>query len=235
MFVKWFNSKIAQLNKNKLSTTERPRVKLRVGKTWLPVKMKGTNFKKRWYANYEDYLELQKQKILKKMPTMGPYQASYHSALKDRLVGLNIGIAGKKVLCLGARMGAEVKAFLDLDAFAVGIDLNPGPGNPYVLCGDFHELQFPSKSVQIIFTNSFDHSFDAEKVLSEIKRVLEADGVFILEAVDSSQRNPGFYESFWWDSIEDLIVLCSKQGFKLLRRIKFDYPWPGETIIFQND
>ena len=36
----------------------------------------------------------------------------------------------------------EVRAFLDHGAFAVGIDLNPGRDNRYVMVGDFHQLQF---------------------------------------------------------------------------------------------
>ena len=51
----------------------------------------------------------------------------------------------RTVLCLAARIGTEVKAFLDLGCFAIGIDLNPGTDNRYVVHGDFHDLQFAPK------------------------------------------------------------------------------------------
>jgi len=77
------------------------------------------------------------------------------------------------MLCLAARIGTEVKSFLDLGAFAVGIDINPGKKNKYVLFGDFQDIQFAPKCADIIFTNSIDHVYDIEKFLSEIKRVLK--------------------------------------------------------------
>ena len=52
------------------------------------------------------------------------------------------GIVGCSVLCLGARLGGEVRAFTAMGALSIGIDLNPGPNNAYVLPGDFHHLQF---------------------------------------------------------------------------------------------
>ena len=48
------------------------------------------------------------------------------------------------MLCLGARLGTEVRALHNLGYFAIGIDLNPGVDNPYVLMGDFHKLVFPT-------------------------------------------------------------------------------------------
>ena len=69
------------------------------------------------------------------------------------------------VLCLGARQGTEVKAFLDLGCFAVRIDLEPGAENQFVVQGDFHDLKFPTESVDIVFTNSLDHAFDPKKMI----------------------------------------------------------------------
>ena len=57
---------------------------------------------------------------------------------------------GQDAAVVGARIGTEVKAFLDLGAVAIGIDLNPGENNRYVVYGDFHDLQFASGSIDVV-------------------------------------------------------------------------------------
>ena len=56
--------------------------------------------------------------------------------------------------------------FIDHGAFAVGIDLNPGRDNRWVVIGDFHALQYADASVDVVYTNSFDHVFELERVLA---------------------------------------------------------------------
>lgn len=141
---------------------------------------------------------------------------------------------GSNVLCLGARQGTEVKAFLDLGCFAVGIDLCPGKENKFVLFGDFHDLQFPAESADVIFTNSLDHLFDAKKLLDEITRVLKPGGILIIEAIHGEAQStaPDHYASFWWQRVDDLIALFSRHNFKPIHRTPFSTPWPGEQICF---
>ena len=96
-------------------------------------------FQKRGYASYEAYLEHQKAKL--ETHDFGAYDTEFRKVLRERLTALEIDWRGRSVLCLGARIGTEVKAFLDLGAFAIGIDLNPGPDNRYV---SFHFVKLPS-------------------------------------------------------------------------------------------
>src|SRR5215216_3610430 len=77
----------------------------------------------------------------------------FYDALRERLETLPFPLLRRRVLCLGARQGTEVRAFIDRGGFAVGIDLNPGEKNRYVLIGDFQELQFATGSVDIVYTN----------------------------------------------------------------------------------
>ena len=139
-----------------------------------------------------------------------------------------------EVLCLAARIGTEVKAFLDLGCRAIGIDLNPGPENEYVVQGDFHNLQFPPNSMDVVYTNSLDHAFDIDRIAAEVLRVLKPEGVLIIEAVKGRDQgvNPGFFESFFWNNIEELIGLFERAGFTVTLRAPITYPWPGETICF---
>lgn len=106
---------------------------------WQPA---GPGVQSRAYRKYEDYLSHQRLK-LGLMGDLTEYDARFTDALRQRLAESGLIAKGMRVLCLGARRGAEVKAFQDLGCFAVGLDLNPGRRNRYVLYGDFHSLAFP--------------------------------------------------------------------------------------------
>lgn len=88
------------------------------------------------------------------------------------------------VLCLAARVGDEVEAWRQLGhPGAIGIDINPGPDNPLVLVGDFHDLQYPASSIDCVYCNSLDHAYDLDKIASEVNRVLKPGGIFVLDIV----------------------------------------------------
>src|SRR6266403_5941993 len=72
----------------------------------------GDKFQKRGYDSYEAYLEHQKAKL--ETHDFGGYDTEFRAALRERLAALDIEWPGRSVLCLGARIGTEVKAFLDL-------------------------------------------------------------------------------------------------------------------------
>jgi len=194
----------------------------------------GLSIKQKKYPNYEEYLKHQKSKLeLVKDFKMPEYEIKYNKVLKYRLKRNHVK-KGSRVLCLAARMGSEVRAFRDIGCFAVGIDLNPGKENKLVLYGDFHNLQFADNSVDLVFTNSFDHVYNLERVLREIKRVLVDKGVLILEAmagVDEGLR-PGYWESMSWNKIDDLIDIIKNYNFKLVKRTPIRYPWKGENLVF---
>ena len=197
------------------------------------------NLKTREYSNYDDYIGHQKRKLLKSLNKQGKikrtwiknYDNKYYGILADRLKDDNLDIKGKSVLCLAARIGTEVRVFKQYGCFAVGIDLEPGFCNKDVLHGDFHNIQFPNKSADIIFTNSLDHSFDIEKLIEEIKRVLKNDGTLILEVAkfEKASESIDCYEALIWNKIDD--VVCLFKDFKIIKRIPFTSPWDGEHII----
>jgi SAM-dependent methyltransferase len=193
----------------------------------------GDAFQKRSYVSYEAYLEHQKAKL--ETHEFGQYDTDFRIALRERLTALDIDWQGKSVLCLAARIGTEVKAFLDLGAFAVGIDLNPGERNRYVVQGDFHDLQYAPGSLDIVYTNSLDHAFDIDRIAKEILKVLKPDGFLIVEAVQGRDQgiSPGFFESFFWKNIDELVRLFEKAGFTPARRTLISHPWPGEQICLQ--
>ncbi|MGD1913456.1 MAG: class I SAM-dependent methyltransferase [Rivularia sp. (in: cyanobacteria)] len=193
------------------------------------------SFIHRIYQDYEAYKEHQRSKLGK--INLVNYDIKYRESLANRLNALSIFKGGENILCLGARIGTECKAFIDIGCFPIGIDLNPGEKNSYVVHGDFHDLQFADASVDYVFTNSLDHVFNFEKVMAEILRVLQPNGVFIAEIVagtkDEHGREPGLYESCWWETLEDVINRIINSGFLLERRERFSYPWGGDQLIFR--
>ena len=201
----------------------------RSGNRW---KTQPDGFRQREYASYEQYVRHQQSKL--NHLDLTKYDVEYRRLLGERLRNLPVLKRGATVLCLGARLGTEVKAFIDLGCFAVGLDLNPGRENKFVVQGDFHQVQFATASVEVVFTNSFDHVFDPEKMIGEIKRVLKPGGALIIEAIhgEAQETLPDYYASFWWQGVGDLVALLEQKGFRMERRERFKEPWPGEQIYF---
>jgi len=185
----------------------------------------------RQYKDYDQYVAHQQAKL--KIAELSHYDSKFGLALSERLQHYRF-LVGTRVLCLGARMGTEVKAFLDLGCFAVGIDVNPGEGNRFVVYGDFHKVQYPACSVDVIFTNALDHALYVEQVVSEASRILVKQGRFIVEAVKGSEEGeqPGGFESLYWSKVDSLIAIISASGFELQNRQPFDYPWRGDHLCF---
>ena len=60
-------------------------------------------------------------------------------------------------------------------------------------------------------------------------------GVLIVEAIAGRAEgtSPDAYASFWWDSVDDVVALFEKNGFRLFHRKPFAEPWPGEQLCFK--
>jgi SAM-dependent methyltransferase len=200
----------------------------------------------RKYVSYSSYIAHQKSKFdlltngLETTPEdidLNDYDQRFTNVLGARLANLEFLKPGTSVLCLGARQGSEVKAFRAIGCFAVGVDLNPGKDSKYVLQGDFHSLEFPDRSVDVLYSNSLDHAYDLGLLISEVKRLLINDGIFIAElplgAQESKRRNDGYWESKYWSHVYILVQLIETYGFRLSCKIEFEYPWPGISCVFQ--
>ena len=111
-------------------------LRLRIGERW---EKSEDGFVRRVYPDYETYVRHQKTKLdAARSKFVLKHDARFYTALSDRLTALPFDFSGATVLCIAARQGTEVRAFIDRGAFAVGIDLNPGRENRYVVVGDFH-------------------------------------------------------------------------------------------------
>jgi SAM-dependent methyltransferase len=155
---------------------------------------------RRKYASYDEYLDHQASKLDRIAHRLREKEDEDFAEFRRRFATCAALEGARSVLCLGARLGTEVKALHDLGHFAIGIDLNPGDDNPYVLPGDFHRIVFPDASIDAIYTNALDHVFSLDKVIGEVRRLLRPGGVFVtdLELGSAEGFVPGEYEAVMW-------------------------------------
>jgi SAM-dependent methyltransferase len=168
---------------------------------------------RRRYASYDEYVAHQASKLDKIASRLHEKEDEDFVEFRRRFATCAALDGARSVLCLGARLGTEVRALHDLGYFAVGIDLNPGERNPHVLPGDFHRIAFPTGSVDAVYTNALDHVFSLEQLVGEVQRLLRPGGIFVADLELGSQEGfvPGEYEAVMWrdhghliDRIKDL-------------------------------
>lgn len=199
-------------------------------------KQERDGIKRKNYEKYDDYTKHQKSKLSKiNKSFLKEYDVKYRETLRERLKEQNVVKSKMNVLCLAARIGTEVKSFLDLGCFAIGLDLNPGDDNKYVVTGDFHDIQFPDNVVDVVFSNSLDHTFDLKKLIKEIKRVLKPGGFLILEIGKGEDEgsSPGPWEATSWKKIDDVVDIFIKSDFTVTKKVNIKYPWEGQHICLK--
>lgn len=159
--------------------TIRHQVQHLFGQRWEYTVDPETGIRRRTYRSYEEYVRHQAAKLPRNFPALKAHDAEYEEIVYERYSAMPL--RGASILCLGARLGGEVRAFTRLGALAIGVDLEPGPRNTGVLPGDVHNLQFAPEVFDFAFTNILDHILHIEDFLRETKRVLKEDGRLILE------------------------------------------------------
>ncbi len=176
------------------------------------------DFAQRQYASYDDYVKHQSSKLDRIIGRLQGREDDDLAMFVERFQGCSALGEANTVLCLGARLGTEVKALHTLGHFAVGIDLNPGPDNQHVLKGDFHAIVFPNASVDVVYCNALDHVYNLERVLGEVRRLLRPEGVFIADIIGGYEEGfyAGGYESVHWRNSEEFAEKISQlSGFAL--------------------
>ena len=145
-----------------------------------------------------------------------------HDSLIERLPRTS---KAKPALCLGAYRGIEVQVLRELGWNAWGIDIAPPVNSRFVVYGDFHDLQLPSSSFDLVYSNNAKHSTHPDKFIEEIRRVLSPHGQLILE-VELLCRD------CWWNDIGLLETFIKTYNFDLVKSSCFDYPFRGQQLIF---
>jgi len=105
------------------------------------------------------------------------------------------------------------------------------------LYGDFHDIQFPQNTVDIVFSNCVDHVYDIDNFIEQIKECLKPNGYLIIEAWFDSQdvdKFKGFYESFWYSDLSHLIKLFEQYNLKIKKDLAIEYPRSGRLFVLMN-
>ncbi len=190
----------------------------------------GDGLRKRDYGSYEEYLTHQKLKLEELVKIKGgfsnfdifDYRVKFYTRFRN-LPGLLPRSA--QILCCGARQGTEVDVLRDLGfANARGIDLNPGSGNPLVEEGDMMKLSAPDNSLDLIYSNCVDHSFDLDAMIAEHARALKPGGYLLYDIAFNEEEGAGVWESISWEREED-VVRRLMEKFRDLVRAERERQW----------
>ena len=186
--------------------------------------------RRRDYADYDEYLTHQKLKLEELVKIKGgfsnfdifDYRVKFYTRFRH-LPGFLP--ASADILCCGARQGTEVDVLRDLGfCQARGIDLNPGPDNPLVEAGDMMKLAVPDNSLDLIYTNCVDHSFDLDAMIAEHARALKPDGYLLYDVAFNDDEGAGVWESILWEREEDVIRRLLEK-FRELVRVERERGW----------
>jgi SAM-dependent methyltransferase len=101
-----------------------------------------------------------------------------------------------RALDIGCAEGFHTEDLKNILGDANGIDINTesinianGFGRNYCKEGDMHDLKFNNQYFDLVFAHeSLEHSFDFDKAISEIHRVLKTDG-YLVFSVPCSETN----------------------------------------------
>ena len=173
----------------------------------------GQQLKYRDYSDYDEYVTHQVQKLDEKLKLHGGFSnqdiAEYRLKFYLRFKRLHHLLPKSAlIVCAGARQGTEVEVLHDLGfKNAYGIDLNPGPSNPYVRQGDFMQLDNESSSVDLLYTNCVDHAFNLDQFFAEHARVIKQDGYVLYDLARLSKSSAGIFEAVEWKTEEDILLL----------------------------
>ncbi len=169
---------------------------------------------RRGYSSYDEYLSHQASKLDGIIDRLRETEEEDFAEFLRRFEGCQPLAEARSVLCLGARLGTEVKALHALGHFAIGIDLNPGQNNAYVLPGDFQRIVFPDGSIDAIYTNALDHAFDLEGIVGEVRRLLRPNGLFIADVLLGYEEGfiAGEFEATHWANSQSFIEKIREIG-----------------------
>lgn len=185
----------------------------------------------RRYAFYEDYVRHQSRKLSRNWADICAHDVEYENIIATRYGALPL--AGRSVLCVGARLGGEVRGFTRLGALAIGVDFEPGARNRFVVAGDAHCLQFADSVFDYVFTNIVDHILRLEQFVDEVTRVLKPEGEFICELQEG--MGMGRYEA---RDLRDgsaekfLATRLQKIGHRAIDTTTSYVHWTGKSIRF---
>lgn len=230
-------SRVLRKNKDESYQQNRDKEKVREKHTgkegWKQTKQDG--FVYRDYESYEEYVAHQKSKFSEIIKIAGGFDnrtvVRYRLQFFNRFKNLNRYLNPQaKILCCGARQGTEVEVLRELGfENAYGIDLNPGPNNPFVRLGDFLKIDAQEGSLDLVYSNAVDHAFDLDAMFKEHSRVIKKDGYAYY---DIALQEGGVFEAVHWDS-DELVFQTMLKYFKSVEFVQIDKDRRWKSILLK--
>tara|TARA_B100000886_G_scaffold340500_1_gene310550 strand:+ start:21539 stop:22198 length:660 start_codon:yes stop_codon:yes gene_type:complete len=187
------------------------------------------------YDNYSDYVEHQKNKTtdpekIKKWFN-DEWDLKYNGFVEIFQRNQRYLRNKNNAICLGSRTGQEVKALIDLGLEAIGLDLVAFP--PYTIQGDIHNINKSDNSIDLVFTNIFDHSLYPEKFCNEMERICRKKGHIIIhfqKGIDGDEYSENLI------SDPQVIISYFKNSFLCeSKKIKNSFDLMNWEIVFKKD
>lgn len=127
----------------------------------------------------------------------------------------------KHILCHGTRQGYEQKYFLEIykECNVIGTEISPTALQfENTVQHDFHDVkkEWISK-FDIVYSNSFDHTYDPNKCISIWSEQLKSDGIL---AIDASQRENINNCDRLFITKDELAELCKTYNIKEVHSYK---------------
>jgi SAM-dependent methyltransferase len=106
-------------------------------------------------------------------------------AVQNRVSQVDTSVITEEKVKIARRWGVG-RGQLD-DGRVLGVEINPDADRPDVWVGSYDEMPKPfSNQFDILYSNSFDHSMDPQKTITEWKRVA-APGAYVIIAFSLGQ------------------------------------------------
>ena len=165
------------------------------------------------YENYEAYVEAQTKANIERHKSVWVQRGTIKNIHKNQPIAHNI-------LCHGTRSGKEQVYFKQYykSADVIGTEIShTAEKYKMTIQHDFHEVKNDwINKFDIIYSNSFDHSYDPVKCLNTWKDQLSPNGSLYLEHCYS----PKYNRSRWSDPLEiskeELLDLFKEIGLEVI-------------------
>ena len=138
------------------------------------------------YKNYEEYKEKQIEANVRKLDRTWVDPASLKYVMK--YIQINCNVTPKTILCHGTRRGLEQEYILDYfkdieDLEVIGTEISHTATEfPNTIQWDFHDVKDEwIGNVDIIYSNSFDHSIKPKECLDTWMSCLKDNGICVIE------------------------------------------------------
>lgn len=167
------------------------------------------------YDNYNEYVDAQTEANIKKIKNVWVTKETIE---KIHTIQPN----ATHILCHGTRNGAEQKYFKNFypNAEIIGTEISHTATNfEMTVQHDFHDQKEEwIDKFDIVYSNSFDHSYDPEKSLSTWRDQIKYDGTLYLEimlGIDNVSKKSDPLE-ITEDELEELINLLNMKVEKII-------------------